>query len=430
MEIARLSVPLIFSRLGEMTSSLIYFSFIGHFIVNALSIASSAWALSSFLTVIGIGFFSVLIVKVASSNDFEKDNIAQELNISLRYAALFGITIIAIAISYEALTYRLAGNTSLPNIKVLVVFSLCLPAIYIQLTIFNFLSAIKKTLPEITYTWLFNLCLIIAGIALILTNTTTNILNFISIYVILKWLFTALALNTLNQNIRLCIPQFRYFQNISAAAYINYFSSGVPIALCFGGESLLFLIYSFISKYLGDVSLSAYQLSLHYVSIVYMISIGVGNGTGILVARHYAQKNFQQLRLDYIQGITFGILILAPFLLATYFFREDIALLYTSDTATRRLIEKNILISIPFLFFEYIYVVTRTTLRSMGDHWIPALMTLSSLNILGITVSAALLLFYDRSVSSIFLTLVFCSLILMCLLLYRLSYVYRTWTSH
>ena len=189
-------------------------------------------------------------------------------------------------------------------------------------------------------------------------------------------------------------------------------------------------MFSFISKHLGDASLSAYQLSLHYLSIVYMISIGVGNGTGILVARHYALKNFQRLRLEYIQGIIFGMLILAPFLIASYIFNENIALLYTSDTTIRSLIEKNILISIPFLIFEYIYVVTRTTLRSMEDHWIPALMTISSLNILGLSISSALLLSYDRSVSSIFLTLVFCSLFLMSLLLYRLSYVYRTCTSN
>lgn len=59
MEVARISVPLIFSRLGEMVASLFCFVFVGHFIVGSLSLASLAWALVSFLTVVGIGFFNI-----------------------------------------------------------------------------------------------------------------------------------------------------------------------------------------------------------------------------------------------------------------------------------------------------------------------------------------------------------------------------------
>ncbi|WP_238706218.1 MATE family efflux transporter [Pseudomonas sp. FSL W5-0299] len=197
------------------------------------------------------------------------------------------------------------------------------------------------------------------------------------------------------------------------------------MAICFGGESLLYFIFSFISKTIGDTSLSAYQASLHFLSFVYMISIGVGNATGIGVARYYGLKDFNSLRATYSQGIMFGLFILLPILVACFFLKEEISIIYSSDTTTRRLIEDNILISIPFLLFEYIYVVTRMTLRSMGDFWVPTLMTILSLNILGLILSTGLLSLHDYSVSSLFVTLVFCSLFLMLILLWRLGHVLK-----
>lgn len=197
------------------------------------------------------------------------------------------------------------------------------------------------------------------------------------------------------------------------------------MALCFGGESLLFFMLSLISKSLDDTSLSAYQASLHFLSIVYMVSIGAGNATGIVVARHYGLKDFHSLSTTYNQGIKLGLFILTPFLLICLFLNKDISALYTSDALTRRLIEDNILISIPFLIFEYIYVVTRMTLRSMGDFWVPTLFTISLLNILGLTLSIGLISFYNYSVNSIFVALVACSLLLMLLLLWRLRSILK-----
>jgi MATE family multidrug resistance protein len=115
--------------------------------------------------------------------------------------------------------------------------------------------------------------------------------------------------------------------------------------------------------------------------------------------------------------------MLFPFLLACFFLKENISLLYTSDEVVRLSIENNILISIPFLIFEYVYIVTRMTLRSMGDFWVPTLFTIMSLNILGLSFSVFFLSFYEYSVRSIFIALVVCSFILMVFLLRRLGRV-------
>ncbi len=430
MEVTRIAIPLIFSRLGEMIASLLYFSFIGHFIVDSLSHASLAWALISFLTVVGIGFFSTSLVKIAGSTDLNANDIELDLIISFRLAILLGTIIVfsIYALSTNA-SRLLTNNGNLEGLKVLLTLSLSIPALYLQIVIFNFFNAIKKVRYELIYTWLFTATLALVCTFLVSTKSNINIIHFVFAYCGLRCFFAGFALVFFNLKIHQYISQFRHSRNIPTIAYVHYFTGGLPMALCFGGESLLFFMLSLISKNLDDISLSAYQASLHFLSIIYMVSIGAGNATGIIVARHYVAMDLHSLSTTYIQGMKFGFFILTPFLLACFFLKADISAIYTSDTLTRRLIEGNILTSIPFLIFEYVYVVTRMTLRSMGDFWIPTLFTISLLNILGLILSVGLLSLYDYSVNSIFLALVFCSFFLMLFLLWRLGSILKTQTA-
>lgn len=427
MEITRLAIPLIFSRLGEMTSSLIFFSFIGHYIVDSFSHASLAWALMSFLTVVAIGFFSASLVKIAGAIDLNTDEIETDLVISFRLAIFLGtIIVFAITILSAGASKWIIDNRELEGLKALLTLSLSIPALYVQIVIFNFFNAIKAANYELIYTWTFIATLALACTLLVSTGSDINIIYFALIYSGLRWLFAGVAFLLFSSKIRQFIFQFSHLQHIPKTAYRNYFINGLPMAVCLGGESSLFFMLSFISKTIGDVSLSAYQASLHFISVIYMISIGVGNATGIVIARHYSLKNLHSLRGTYSEGMKLGLLILTPSLLACFFLKEHISIIYTSDALTRKLIEENILVSIPFLIFEYIYVVTRMTLRSMGDFWIPTLLTIFSLNILGLILSVSLLSFHDYSVRSLFVALVACSFFLMLLLLWRLGSILKT----
>jgi MATE family multidrug resistance protein len=344
-----------------------------------------------------------------------------DLNISFRYAIFFGCIIVAGVLLYvTSASSSLAYNDSSLGLEVLLVFSFSIPAIYVQIVIFNFFNATKQTSYELLYTWVFNFFVILVGAVLVLLELDSNVIYFVSAYVVLRWLFVVAAFIIFSRKINLYISKLQYLQSVPTKEYTVYFFRGLPLALCFGGESLLFFILSFVSKSLGDASLSAYQASLHFLSIIYMISIGVGNATGIVAARHYERKDFSSLRKTYNQGVKFGLVILTPLLFACFFLRENISIVYTSDVVVRKSIESNIIVSIPFLIFEYVYIVTRMTLRSMGDFWVPTLFTILSLNILGLALSMYLLSSYEYSVNSIFIALVFCSFILMLFLFWRL----------
>ncbi|MGF6519002.1 MATE family multidrug resistance protein [Pseudomonas laurylsulfatiphila] len=430
MEVFRIAIPLIFSRLGDLTASLIYFSFVGHFIVDSLSSASFALASISFLTVLGFGFFLPTLLKVAGSCDLNTSEIESEIVISIRLAILFGALIIgAIFFTHTTTLDSIASQSKTEEFRALLTLSLSMPAIYLQITIFNFFNGVKKPQYEIIFTWLFNFSLLVTCTILIATEPDKTLSKFTLTYSCLRCIFSALALLLFNLKIQQHIENFLHTRCLPPKEYINYTIRGLPMALCLGGESLLFFLLSIISKNISESSLSAYQASLHFISIIYMISIGVGNATGIVAARYYAALDIQSIIKIYTQGIILGLTILTPLLFGCFFFKENISIMYTSDAPTRKLIENNIHISIPFLVFEFVYVVTRMTLRSMEDFWVPTLLTILILNILGIVFSVSLLSLYDYTVQSIFLALVICSFLLMLLLFWRLKSISNKTTT-
>ncbi|WP_434695636.1 MATE family efflux transporter [Pseudomonas sp. Z1-14] len=423
MEVTRTAIFLTVSRLGDLTAPLLYLSFAGHYMVNSLGHASLAWAYISFLTVVGIGLFSIMLTADAGSANLNADETEAHLIISLRLAYLLGISIAIGLMLYVYISPSDRSNSE--QAHTLLTLSLSLPALYLQIVIFNFFTTVKKTEYELIYIWTLNTIFCLTCVILITTNADIDLIKFTLIYSNLRWLFAGAALVLFNKEIHKYIPEFQHSRHIPIRKYSQYLISGLPLALCIGGESLLFFLLSLISNSLDHFSLSAYQASLNFLSFVYMIAIGMGNAIGIACARHHIQKDLDSLRATYTHGLKLGLFTIAPVLLACYFLNDYISIIYTSHIETRKLIEKNILISIPFLAFEYIYVITRMTLRGMGDFWVPTLLTVSSLNIVGIICAIALLSFYDDSVHSIFLALVICSLLLMLLLTWRLAYKFH-----
>ncbi|EJM58909.1 Na+-driven multidrug efflux pump [Pseudomonas sp. GM48] len=325
MDVFRIAIPLIFSRIGDLTASLIYFSFVGHFIVDSLSSASFALASISFLTVVGFGFFSTTLLKVAGSYDLNTSGIESEIIVSIRFAILFGALIIgAIFFTSTTTLNSLAGLGQTEEFKALLTLSLSMPAIYLQITIFNFFNGVKKPQYEVIFTWLFNFSLLVACAILTTMESGKTLSKFILIYSSLRCIFSALALFFFNLKIQQHIENFLHTRCLPKKEYVNYTIRGLPIALCLGGESFLFLMLSIISKNLSDSSLSAYQASLHFISIIYMISIGVGNATGIVAARYYTAMDIQSIIKTYTQGITLGLIILTPLLIGCFFLNEYI----------------------------------------------------------------------------------------------------------
>ncbi|MFF7109038.1 MATE family efflux transporter [Pseudomonas sichuanensis] len=403
-----------------MVSSFLFLSFVGHALPNSQGHASFAWAFVSLATVTGIGFFSTLMIDVAASRNHNVESLRILLQSGLRLALGLGSLIVLAIYIYLHVMADSSEELNQPDGKILFLFSLSLPAIYLQIVIFNYLNALEQPKYEFMFVWCFNIALLTAASAYTVGAFDITIEQFVTAFSLLRWAFIVVTLLLLRKN-------FAPSENKSIARipgskdYCLFIYRGVPLAICFGGESFLYFAFSLIAKAQGDTSLAAYQATIHFLSLIYMISIGIGNATAISLAPAAITGEMNVVKRRLFEGLALGGLLLAPCLLICLYFSSSVANLYSADLATASLISDHLRLAAPFLVFEFIYIVARMVLRSLGDFWIPTLMTILCMNGLGLSVVAGLFWIYAPDTQFIFWSLTISTLVLMTLLTWRLA---------
>lgn len=423
MGVARLAGPLIISRLGDMTSSFLFLTFVGHFLPESLGQASFAWAFISFATVVGIGLFSTLMIDAAGLKVVGRGPANMLLATSFRVALTAGFLVSGGVLAVLIVQY--GASELLRSQKLgLWIISLSLPAIYCQIVTFNYLNATGHCGYELKFVWVSNVVCVVIGLVYVTANLPLSFVFFALTYVSLRWvlllamlLYFALVEKHVNaSSFWLCFRQ---------AKIIRFIVNGLPLALCFAGESFLYFALSLISGRIGSLELSAYQISLHFLSLIYMISIGVGNSIAILVAGAAPEIKISAAKETLLEGAKFGGLLMVPCLVICMALPGYVAGLYTSDPAVVKLASESIRFSALFLVFEFVYVILRMTLRSLGDSWVPTFATICCLNGVGLSLTWVLLNIYAQSLRSVFIALTACTFFLMMYLIYRFFKIYH-----
>jgi len=425
MMVAKLAGPMIISRLGEMTSSFLFLAFVGHFLPGSLGYASFAWAFISLSTVVGIGFFSTLMIDVAGENKGNVEKVTALLDTGIRLACVLGGVVVAGVLCYLIFNSDDSENLASPNGIVMLVMSLSIPAIYLQIVVFNYFNALGQPRLELIFVWIFNAIFLMAAAVCIKINLNISMTHFALAYISLRWTLVLIVFALIK------IKREKIFANSNGviprwADYRRFLLRGAPLALCFGGESFLYFALSIIAKDMGGLELAAYQASLHFLSVIYMISIGIGNATAILTAQPFKENRLSTVKVRFFEGLAFGAILLVPCLIVCVCFSDLVAGLYSSDVEVRRLIGENIKIAAPFLLFEFIYVVVRMVLRSLGDSWVPTAVTIFCLNGLGLSMVWLFFELYQRDIKYLFWSLTICTFVLMVFLVWRLINFFMT----
>ncbi|PPS28544.1 hypothetical protein BVY11_17530 [Pseudomonas amygdali pv. morsprunorum] len=274
------------------------------------------------------------------------------------------------------------------------------------------------------FVWAFNIIFLTVAAACIKSSIDISMTHFALAYVSLRWALVIIAFAMIK------VWHKTVFLGLNKATpcradYKRFIFNGAPLALCFGGESFLYFALSIIARNIGGTELAAYQAALHFLSVIYMISIGVGNATAILTAQSFKENKLSVVKLRLFEGLTFGAFLLVPCLLVCIFFSDTVARLYSSDVEIRTLIGENIKIAAPFLLFEFIYVVVRMVLRSLGDSWVPTAVTIFCLNGLGLLTVWLFFEFFQNDIKYLFWSLTICTFVLMVFLVCRMTNAFK-----
>ncbi len=158
--------------------------------------------------------------------------------------------------------------------------------------------------------------------------------------------------------------------------YASLLYLGLPLAVQVSLEAGIFNAVGFIMGAIGEIELSANQVTLNLASLVFMVPMGIGAAASTRVGNAIGAGRSDEARaaarVAFALGLGFMLVSGATFVAAPGF----LASLYTKDAATLALAASLLPIAGFFAVFDGTQVVAHGILRGAADTRFPALMSL------------------------------------------------------
>ena len=147
----------------------------------------------------------------------------------------------------------------------------------------------------------------------------------------------------------------------------EYLRIGVPMGVSIFMETSIFgVVALFIAKF-GTETIAAHQAALNFSSLIYMLPLSFSRALTIVVGVEYGAKNYQGAR-DYVTiGLQTSLGIAGFYMLAEYFLREQIALIYTTNPDVVALVKVFLLYAIGWQAGDAIAAPIQGILRGYKD---------------------------------------------------------------
>lgn len=400
----KLGSPLILTNLAQvalLTTNLIYIGRLGKMELAAGSLAASLYHL---FMIFSLGLVSATIPLLATTLGKNRQNLSEVQQI-IRHGFLTTFIIccpflfilwnanhlllllgqnpdtVALAVDY----IRIMQWSLLPYLGYIVLRSLLAA---LEKPMWTLIVAFGGFCCNAFFGWLFifgnlgfpSLGIAGAGVAI----TLTNVLMFISMLLII--------------NKQQEFKQYRVFKDFyrwNLSRLLALWKLGVPIAITFTLETLIFYAAVIMMGIIGDTSLAAHAIAMQISSVSYMIPLGFGQvatiRVGLAMGRANPHDAVQAGWTSYGLGVGFmaiaaGVMLFKPEMLI-HFFIDPIA---PENRAV-------IITSVQFLFFAALFqladgaqAVAAGMLRGLYDTRAPMLLALFGYWVLGVPIGAFL----------------------------------------
>jgi multidrug resistance protein, MATE family len=165
---------------------------------------------------------------------------------------------------------------------------------------------------------------------------------------------------------------------------------GVPIAFILMAEAGLFGAGALLMARFGEVPVAAHQIALNFVSVVFMVPLGLGMATTVRVGHAAGAGLAAAVRLRGQAGMALG-LCFALFSAALMGLKPEwITELYTQDPAIAPKAHTFLRFAALFQLFDCLQVTANGALRGIKDTRLPMVITLAAYWAIGMPVAAGL----------------------------------------
>mmetsp|Transcript_110011 Transcript_110011/g.200226 ORF Transcript_110011/g.200226 Transcript_110011/m.200226 type:complete len:484 (+) Transcript_110011:63-1514(+) len=168
------------------------------------------------------------------------------------------------------------------------------------------------------------------------------------------------------------------FQRESIEGWREFLKLGVPSFVQTGSEWWFWEICSLVVGYLGSTALAAHVASLQFITVPYMIPIGLGQGTCTLVGNAIGAARPLLARRTALVSLCLILCIWTITALAIVALRTPLAMALSHDAAVQDLIKALLLIYSGQGFFDATQCVMGSILRGLGNMKVPSVTYLVS----------------------------------------------------
>jgi MATE family multidrug resistance protein len=266
-----------------------------------------------------------------------------------------------------SLFFALQYNTTLRYLQAMNVFK---PGMFI-----TFFTVLLHPLWCYLFIYVFDHNVVGAGIAM----SITQLLNWISIQVY----------------IHICNPYpesyfFTSREMLKYAFFVEYLKKAVPAAILFAADWIGFEILTLMSSYLSNLSLAANVCFLNFITIIFMISMGLSFASTTLVGNSIGAYDVKRAKLYTIAALIADIVIFSILTLLVLIFRQYIPYVYTSDEKIVRLVEQLLNIYLCFSIIDSVQVVLHGVIKGLGKQTVASIIALIILYPINISLAYSL----------------------------------------
>lgn len=367
----RIAGPTALARLGIIGMALVDVIVVGQLAPDELPHQALGWAPTAVFLVAAIGLLQgVQVLAARSLGEGKPEGAGVALRRGLVIAVLAGIvSALAMWAAGENLFLVFGIEESLagPSTPVMSVLALSIPLHLMYIAGTYFLEAIKKPGISTAIMWLANA----VNLALNLWWVPEHGAVGSAWATVGARVFLAgallLAIFTLREGTRYGVRKM----NAEGPSYRALLAVGIAAAVSQAVEAGAFSAMTVIAGRIGADVVSAYQIILNLLALVFMLALGISAATAVLVSEAIGRQAPQDAVRAGWTGIWLNAIAMLVAAVVILIFAEPIGRAYTADLALAGLIASLMWIASLVLLPDGTQVVAASALRARSDNWFP-----------------------------------------------------------
>jgi multidrug resistance protein, MATE family len=183
---------------------------------------------------------------------------------------------------------------------------------------------------------------------------------------------------------------FRTFYPISWGEWGSLLKIGVPIGLAIFFETSIFSAVTLLMSEYNTITIASHQIAMNFASLLYMIPLSISMALTIVVGFEVGAKRYKDAREYSFIGIIISLTMAFISASILFFFREQIASIYTEDKQVLVITMHFLIYAIFFQISDAIQAPIQGILRGYKDVTIAFYLSLVSYWILGLPIGYVL----------------------------------------